>query len=326
MTEQPTVADGAPFSSSTSFEAAAGTEEPRRFRPKLRYELLGCGLHGHELLGTDAEHLRPNDELFARADPAGIRWYRCLRCDAWVPLAPPTQPRVPYPPERTDIRLPLRGRPLRDRYVLRLIAVDRAVHILVLASLAVAIFVFATHRTQLHQDYTRILAALQGGFGGPVARSGWVADINRLFKLSAAELYTAGIAVTTYIVLLAFEMVGLWFARRWAEYLTFVETGVLVPFEIYEMTRSISYLTVITFVLNLAILTYLLVAHRLFGVRGGGAAAHALHERDTGWAPLERATPWAVTPGGSSRGTSEQPKAITGESVGTPVRHVDASS
>jgi hypothetical protein len=29
------------------------TERPRGYRPKLRYELIGCGLHGHELLGTD---------------------------------------------------------------------------------------------------------------------------------------------------------------------------------------------------------------------------------------------------------------------------------
>jgi hypothetical protein len=31
---------------------APGTEEPRRYLLKLRYELIGCGLHGHELLAT----------------------------------------------------------------------------------------------------------------------------------------------------------------------------------------------------------------------------------------------------------------------------------
>jgi hypothetical protein len=36
--------------------AAPGTERPRRYRPKLRYELIGCGLHGHELLGTAPQH------------------------------------------------------------------------------------------------------------------------------------------------------------------------------------------------------------------------------------------------------------------------------
>src|ERR1700722_14355254 len=70
---------------------APGTERPRRYRPKLRYELLGCGLHGHELLGTDATTLRPEDELFAW-ESGGLRWYRCLRCDSWVALTPPDNP------------------------------------------------------------------------------------------------------------------------------------------------------------------------------------------------------------------------------------------
>ena len=45
---------------------AAGDERPRRYWPNLRYELIGCGLHGHELLGTDAAVLRGEDGLFAR--------------------------------------------------------------------------------------------------------------------------------------------------------------------------------------------------------------------------------------------------------------------
>jgi hypothetical protein len=72
--------------------AAPGTERPRRYLPKLRYELVGCGLHGHELLGTDAAALRAEDSLFAR-DSDGLRWYRCLRCDSWVALCPPERPK-----------------------------------------------------------------------------------------------------------------------------------------------------------------------------------------------------------------------------------------
>src|SRR5581483_8924632 len=68
-----------------------GAEQPRRYRPKLRYELIGCGLHGHELLGTDAADLRPDDDLFAR-EFGGLRWYRCLRCDSWIALTPPAEP------------------------------------------------------------------------------------------------------------------------------------------------------------------------------------------------------------------------------------------
>ena len=116
--------------SASGHVAPPGTEKPRRFRPKLRYELIGCGLHGHELLGTDAARLRAQDAIFAREDD-GLRWYRCLRCDSWVPLNPPADPAAEYPPPRQEVVLPLRGRPLRDRYVLRLIALDRALHFLV---------------------------------------------------------------------------------------------------------------------------------------------------------------------------------------------------
>src|SRR6201996_456334 len=144
-----------------------GAEQLRRFRPKLRYELIGCGLHGHELLGTDAAGLRPEDDLFAR-EFGGLRWYRCLRCDSWLALTPPAQPTAAYPPERREVTVPLRGRPLRDKYVLRLIAVDRIIHFLVLSALAAAIFLFASNKVALNADFTKILDDLQGGFGGPV--------------------------------------------------------------------------------------------------------------------------------------------------------------
>ena len=107
-------------------------------RPRLRYELIGCGLHGHELLGTDAGRLRPQDDLFAR-EAGGLRWYRCLRCDSWLALSPPDRPAAKYPPDRDEVVLPLRGRPLRDRYALRLIAIDRLIHFLALSALAAAV-------------------------------------------------------------------------------------------------------------------------------------------------------------------------------------------
>ena len=274
-------------------QPAPGTEQPRRFRPSLRYELIGCGLHGHELLGTDARRLRHEDALFARQDEEGIRWYRCLRCDAWLPLLEPGSPSVETPPNRDRVELPLRGRPLRDRYVLRAIAVDRALHVAVLAAIAVAIFLFASHRSLLRHDYTRILADVQGGLGGPVndTRSGIVSELNKLFALSTTRLYLTGAAVASYTAVLAVEMVGLWRARRWAEYLTFAETGILVPFEIYELTKTVSYLKILTLVINLTVVVYLLFRHRLFGLRGGSAAEHAERERDSGWEALERATP-----------------------------------
>jgi uncharacterized membrane protein (DUF2068 family) len=273
-----------------------GAEQPRRFRPQLRYELVGCGLHGHELVGTDLADIPEDYRLVAFADgPGGTRWHRCLRCDSWVPLPPPRTPTNRTPPRLTDIEVPLRGRPLRDRFVLRAIAVDRVLHFLVLGAIAVVIFLFAQHRSALKGEYTRILNRLQGGVGGPLSdttHSGWLADFDKLFAVSTTHLYWYGVAVAAYAAINGIEAFGLWRARRWAEYLTLIEVVVLLPIEIHELTVRVSPLKILTLVLNLAVVAYLLWAHRLFGVRGGGRADRAEQEADTGWQALERATPW----------------------------------
>lgn len=273
-----------------------GAEAPRRFRPKLRYELVGCGLHGHELVGTDLAAIPDGYRLVAFDDgPGGTRWHRCLRCDSWLALPPPAAPVERTPPPLTAVEVPLRGRPLRDRFVLRVIAVDRAVHFLALSAIAAAILLFAQHKSQLQGDYTRILNRLQGGLGGPLSdtrHSGWLADFDKLFAISTQQLYWYGVAVAGYAVINGVEAYGLWRARRWAEYLTLVEVVVLVPVEIHELTVRVSPLKILTLVLNLAVVAYLLWAHRLFGVRGGGRAYRAEREADTGWPAIERATPW----------------------------------
>ena len=45
---------------------------------RVSYELLGCGWHGHALVGTDAASVRQEDDLVVR-EQAGLRWHRCLR-------------------------------------------------------------------------------------------------------------------------------------------------------------------------------------------------------------------------------------------------------
>ena len=251
-------------------------------------------MHGHEILGTDAAALRPEDELFAR-QLGGLRWYRCMRCDSWVALTPPDHPTRKYPPSRDEITLPLRGKPLRDRYVLRVIAVERMVHFLVLGGLAAVVLLFAGNRDMLNQDFTAILKDLQGGLGGPVASSnhGIVHDLRSLFAVSITSLYLVGVAIAGYALLEGVEAVGLWLGRRWAEYLTFVATIVFVPYEIYELAKSVTALKVVALVLNLAVAVYLLLAKRLFGLRGGGKAERAQYDADVGWTAIERATPKA---------------------------------
>jgi uncharacterized membrane protein (DUF2068 family) len=270
---------------------------PRRRR--LRYELITCGASGHYLVGADAAELREEDRLFAREDGDGARWHRCLRCDAWVALAPPERPARRHPPPREEIELPLRGKALRDKYVLRLIAVDRFIHFGVLTVLAAAIFVFATHRSTLSHSFYRVLTDIQGGVGGPTHNTtggGFLGEIHRAFTLRTRTLEILGGVALAYGVLEAVEGFGLWWQKRWAEYLTFIATTVLLPLEIYELTGRISVFKVLALIINVAVVVYLIYAKRLFGLRGGGRAEERERRYDVGWEALERtAPPPAVT-------------------------------
>jgi uncharacterized membrane protein (DUF2068 family) len=270
--------------------------KPRRFRPRLHYELLVCGISGHELVGTDAAELRPEDRLVARLTD-GVRWHRCLRCDSWLPFAPPAAPARPHPPDREEIELPLRGKPLRDKIVLRVIAVDRALHFVILGLLAVAIFLFAAHQDSLRQTFYRIVTDIQGGVGGgPVSngRVGILHELDRLFSLRGGTLHRVGAAIAVYAVVEGLEAIGLWFQKRWAEYLTFLATSALLPVEVREIIVKGSWFKIAALVINLAIVIYLLLAKRLFGLRGGAKADEAERERDVGWEALERTAAEAV--------------------------------
>jgi uncharacterized membrane protein (DUF2068 family) len=274
-----------------------GVEKPRRFRPKFHYELIVCGFVGHELVGMDAGELRPEDGLFAREGPGELRWYRCLRCDSWLPLPPPENPSRQHPPARTDVELPLRGKALRDKIVLRAIAIDRAFHFVLLAALAVVIFFFAANSAHLREPVFKALSDLQSGLGRPTGtHHGIVYELHRLFSVDTGTLTKIGLVVSVYAVIEGVEAVGLWYQKRWAEYLTFIATTGLLPLEIYELSHKFSPLKIITLIINIAVVAYLLWAKRLFGIRGGARAAEEERGRDSGWEALERATPELGTP------------------------------
>jgi uncharacterized membrane protein (DUF2068 family) len=264
-------------------------------RAPFRYELVECARRGHDLIGTQAAHLRPGDGLLVRESADGLRWYRCVRCDAWIPLAPPTHPTVDHLPDRSHIHLPLRGRALRDRWVLRLIALDRVVHCVVLAVLATAVLLFVDDRAWLRAPFFRVLDAAQGGLGGRTGPTGTgvLDELARAFAARPSTLVLVGLVLAGYALLEGVEAVGLWRGRRWAEYLTFLATALLLVPEVYELTHTVTTLKVATLLINLAVVAYLLVAKRLFGLRGGHRADAAARSTESRWDVLERSAPGA---------------------------------
>ena len=72
------------------------------------------------------------------------------------------------------------------------------------------------------------------------------------------------ISAMIYAALEATEGVGLAMRRRWAEYLTVIATGILIPYEAYEVVAHPTLFKLGALLLNLAVVGYLAYRKRLF--------------------------------------------------------------
>ena len=77
-------------------------------------------------------------------------------------------------------------------------------------------------------------------------------------RLTPERLEALGIGAFLYAALFTTEGIGLWLAKRWAEYLTVIATGSFVPFELYELARRPSIPRMAALALNLAVVAYLM--------------------------------------------------------------------
>jgi len=81
--------------------------------------------------------------------------------------------------------------------------------------------------------------------------------IDLLSTLTRRRATALGVGAIAYGSLFGVEGVGLWKGKRWAEYLTVATTGLLIPVEIYELTRRFTALRVAALVVNIAAVIYL---------------------------------------------------------------------
>ncbi|HSS62356.1 MAG TPA: DUF2127 domain-containing protein [Candidatus Limnocylindrales bacterium] len=72
------------------------------------------------------------------------------------------------------------------------------------------------------------------------------------------------IGALAYAALEGTEGIGLAMRRRWAEYLTVIATGILIPYEAYEVIAHPTLFKVGALALNLAVVGYLAYRKRLF--------------------------------------------------------------
>ncbi|MHB1473203.1 MAG: DUF2127 domain-containing protein [Dermatophilaceae bacterium] len=233
-----------------------------------------CGLHGH------ATYAPTEPALAARLQattPSGHAW-RCLRCGAYV-LGPPRGSG-----HADDAPIVLRGRALRDTFVLRILALDHGFRGLLLLALAYGVWRFDGSRDALKQVFNSSLPALEPlaeRFGVELETTGPVHLIEQAFTARHSTLVLVAVGVLAYGALELVEGTGLWFKKRWGEYVAVVATTFFVPLEILEVLAKVTWLRVGALVINLFAIAYLLWTKRLFGFRGGHAAFDAERHNDS---------------------------------------------
>jgi uncharacterized membrane protein (DUF2068 family) len=238
------------------------------------WSLRGCSRQGHATYAPDEPELR---ERLCAETPIGPAW-RCLRCGDFVVGDPAgTGP-------ASDAPIVLRGKALREAFILRLLAVERWIRAVVLGLLAFAVFKFETSQTSLQQLFERDLPrwkSVASSFNFDLSKSPTVEEVRKLLHSKHSTLHLIEAFLIVYALLQVAEGIGLWSLKRWGEYVAVVGTSLFLPLEIYELSKHVTYVKVAAFVINVALVVYLVVSKRLFGVRGGARAAHAKKQEES---------------------------------------------
>jgi uncharacterized membrane protein (DUF2068 family) len=233
----------------------------------MDWSLRGCSRQGHATYAPDEPALRAR---LHSGTAMGEAW-RCLRCGTFVLGAP----RGNGPAE--DAPIVLRGKALREAFILRILAVERWIRAFVLALLAAA-------QTSLQAWFEREIPRLQPlakQFNYNLDKSPTVRHLRSLLHSRHGTLHLVEAFLIGYALLQVAEGVGLWSLKRWGEYIAAVGTSIFLPLEIYELTKDVTWLKLVALLINLALVVYLVWRKRLFGVRGGRAAFERERHEDS---------------------------------------------
>jgi uncharacterized membrane protein (DUF2068 family) len=240
-------------------------------------------MRGHVTPAAKVARLRPEDAGLGLDLDDGRRMVRCTRCDAWLEASIPERPIRDTLPSIQDLRLPRRGKELRDAIVLRIIAIDRALHSVIFGAIAAVVLFVYVRLGAVHREAERLLQTVSRAAtstGADQSRGFVFNELNNIAHLHGHTLAILGATAIGYFVIEGVEAIGLWRERRWAEYLTAVATAGFLPFEIHELLDRVTVIRVGALVINIAILVYLVWAKHLFGIAGGKAEEDREEEID----------------------------------------------
>src|SRR3954471_1860328 len=232
---------------------------------KIDWDRRTCARKGHVTYAPDDPRLRVR--LHART-ALGDAW-RCLRCGDFA-LG---EPHGSGPADEAPL-VP-RGKVLRDLFILRVLAIERAGCGVFIVLVAAAVWKVSNSQDsvrRLFDDYMDVFRPVFRHFHYDLDHSPVVGSIQKTFGYKHSTLVLVAVLLLAYALIELVEAVGLWYAKRWAEYLTVIATAAFLPLEIYELTEHISWLKIATLFLNILAVLYIALAKRLFGLRGGRKA------------------------------------------------------
>ena len=165
----------------------------------------------------------------------------------------------------------MRGKALRQAFIIRALAVERLFRAVVILLAAYAVWKFRGARGAIQATLDRDLPIFRAA-GFKVDQMTIVHELEKALAAKPSTLAVLTLMLVAYAVVELIEGVGLWLLKRWGEYFAVIATSVFLPLEIHDLTKGITMTRVVTFTINIAAVIYLLISKRLFGLRGGRKA------------------------------------------------------
>jgi len=122
------------------------------------------------------------------------------------------------------------------------------------ASIAGAIFILRVRNRDLEEVAWRMLERI----GAHSEKWFAVHVLDFIATLNPKKLLTVALIMLGYSIIYTLEGVGLFMEKTWAEWLTIIQTGLLMPWELYEIAKRPSLAHFGIFTANLIVVLYLI--------------------------------------------------------------------
>jgi uncharacterized membrane protein (DUF2068 family) len=81
--------------------------------------------------------------------------------------------------------------------------------------------------------------------------------IDAAARVTDARLWLLAVSAMVYAIVRLVEAYGLWFERRWAEWIALLSGAVYLPVEVYELGRHVTAIKIAALVINLIIVAFI---------------------------------------------------------------------